>query len=151
MNSFETLVKLLGDAIGCSFTPDEHGVYEVSVQGRILLIYCQEPEGLVLSFGVVMQLEAPLQNDILRHALALSLFGQGTQGFSLGLFGNALLLSNVATLEALTIEVFVEQLYLLSRQIESVRQALTTARVSSADEPYCLSDAMPPLTRSLRI
>lgn len=128
METLENLLQTLGNAIGTRLEADAQGMYEISVQGESILLYPQESDQLLLCFGVVTTQDHPFQRDLLAHALTLSLFGRGTQGFHLGMFQNALLLSTVIRHDTLTPESLIEELYLLALQTQSVRNAL--------DEPF---------------
>ena len=151
MTPFETLLKTLSDASGCALHPDEKGLCEMSLQGCPIYLYHQVADGLVLGFGVVKTLEEPLCADILCHALTLSLFGQGTHGFSLGLFGRTLLLSGVFPIENLTAESLVAQLYLLALQVQEVRHELEKPLTSVEINGFATVREDPILTGGLRI
>ena len=151
MNRFEVLLRCLGESIGVTLQPDERGLCELPVQGQRLVLYYQAEASLLLCFGVVKTSQTPFPSSLLTHALTLNLFGNGTHGFSLGLFHNTLLLSGVLPLEVLSVEQLVEQLYLLAVQIAEVRRELECAPEASIPSSSSGRDEVPDLARLLRI
>ena len=151
MASFETLLEALSHASGIDFRPDERGLCALTLQGCPIYLYHQVADGLVLGFGVVKTLESPLRAEVLRHALSLSLFGQGTHGFNLGLFGHTLLLSGAFPIEHLSAEALVAQLYLLAVQVAEVRRQLDQPFASVERDGFSVEGVAPGLMGGLRI
>lgn len=128
MNKEALLIRELAEVTGTDVELDASGICELVASGNLIVLRYRETSGDWLCFGVVLDGgDDALPHETLSRALELGLFGAETGGFSLGLHGNALVLSDIVPSENLTAEVLVERLLALSDKITSISERLEGA------------------------
>jgi hypothetical protein len=124
MEKAKLLIEELSQLIGVEIEFSQDGICELAVEDRMLILRYRPEDKDWLYFGIVTDDEDELSRGRLKKALSLNLFGAETSGFHLGLFGNSLVLSGTAMMEALTAEAFAEKLLFLSRHIATIAEKL---------------------------
>jgi hypothetical protein len=120
----ELIVKELSELIGTELTLSSDNLCELDVDGRVTVLRYRSEDDDWLCFGLVTDDDEPPSRKVLEKALSLNLFGAGTHGLHLGLFGNSLVLSESIPADGLTAESLAEKLLFLSRQIADVVEKL---------------------------
>ena len=120
----ELIVKELSEFIGTELALSPDNICELDVDGRVIILRYRPDDDDWLCFGLVTDDDEPPSREILEKALSLSLFGAGTHGLHLGLFGNSLVLSESIPADGLTAEILAEKLLFLSRQIAAVTEKI---------------------------
>jgi hypothetical protein len=118
------IVKELSELIGTELTLSSDNICELDVDGHVTILRYRPEDDDWLFFGLVTDDDEPPSRKVLEKALSLNLFGAGTHGLHLGLFGNALVLSDSIPSDGLTAETLAEKLLFLSRQIASVLEKI---------------------------
>ena len=105
---------------------------ELTVEDRMVLLRYRPEDNDWLYFGMLTDGDEAPSRSVLENALALNLFGSGTFGLHIGLFGQSLILSGTAPMEGLTAEVLAEKLLFLARQIVIISESLGEESTSEA-------------------
>lgn len=125
--SYEQAVRGLGEATGAKIEIGADRVAMVEVEGKVVLLRpSDEAEKGMLAFAVVAQAEEdkPLAPSVFEKALELNLFGSGTGGGNLGLYGGTLVLSIAVPLAAGDTVALAERLVAFARLAGEVEKAL---------------------------
>ena len=139
MEKAKLLVVELATLIGIEIELTNSGICELSVEDRLILLRYRPENNDWLYFGLVTNgTEAPSQS-LMEKALALNLFGAGTLGLHLGLFGQSLVLSGTASFEDLNAEKLAEKLLFLARQIGHIVEKLDETSTIETREALELS------------
>ena len=126
MTNEELLIRELADVSGVDITLDGYGTCEAVVEGNIIVMRYRPEDGDWLVFGVVRESGDELSRDVLAKALEMSLFGAATKGLHLGLYSQALVLSDRIPADGLSAEALAERLIFLSRRINALAEKLET-------------------------
>ena len=118
MDKAELLIGELAELTGVDVSLDASGFCELEVDGNLIVLRHRPSSEDWLCFGVVRDGgEEGLPREVLAKALELGLFGTETGGCHLGLYGNALVLSDTMPLAGLVASAFAERILDLSRRI----------------------------------
>lgn len=130
-------LSALANELDLELNFDNDGFVDLSVSGRQVAVrYAEASDDWTYSTVVHARTESePLSEALLRRALELSLMGVGTNRHSLGLFGEALILSGHAESDTLTPEAFFERLLLLVRTADGLETELTAGKEEAANPP----------------
>ena len=125
MDKAKLLIKELAEVTGTDVELDESGICELEADGNLLVLRYREARKDWLCFGVALDGGGEgISRETLAKALELNLFGAETDGFSLGLFGNSLILSDSVPAADLAAEEFAMRLLALSRKIAAISERL---------------------------
>lgn len=134
MNKESLLIKELAEVTGTELELDASGMCELVADDNLIVLRYREASEDWLCFGVVLEGgDGTVPRATLAKALELSLFGAGTVGLSLGLHGNALVLSDCVSSVDLTAEAFADRILFLSRRISSISELLNETVESGRD------------------
>ena len=120
----ELIVRELSELIGADLSLSQDNICELDVDGRVTVLRYRQEDDDWLCFGLVTDDDEPPSRKTLEKALSLNLFGAGTHGLHLGIFGNALVLSDSVPMAGLTAEVLAEKLLFLSQGIAAVSEKI---------------------------
>ena len=134
MEKAELMVKELSELTGTELALSPDNICELAVDDRVTILRYRPEDADWLCFGLVTDDDEPPSRKVLEKALSLNLFGAGTHGLHLGLFGNSLVLSETVPMDGLTAESLAEKLLYLSRQIAAVSEELGVGAEPSADD-----------------
>lgn len=124
---YETAVRSLAEASGANIEIGEDRVATLMVEERaVLLKPSDEAESGLVAFAVVARAEdgAELDRAVLEAALAQNLFGAGTDGGHIGLFGKSLFYSRTIPAEGASPEALAERLMGFSRAANALEAEL---------------------------
>ena len=124
MEKEELLVKELSELAGVEIEFSADKMCDLTVEDRIVVLRYRPEDDDWLCFGLVTDDDEPPSRKTLEKALSLNLFGAGTHGLHLGIFGNALVLSDSVPMAGLTAEVLAEKLLFLSQGIAAVSEKI---------------------------
>ncbi len=102
----------------------EDNLCELTVEDRLVLLRYRPEDNDWLYFTMLTDGDEAPSRSVLENALALNLFGSGTLGLHIGLFGQSLILSGTAPMEDLTAETLAEKLLFLARQVVNITEKL---------------------------
>lgn len=126
MTQEELIIRELAEVSGVDITLDGYGTCEAVVEGNIIVMRYRPEDGDWLIFGVVRETSDELPREVLAKALEMSLFGAATKGLHLGLYSQALVLSDRVPAEGLSAEALAERLIFLSQRINALAEKLET-------------------------
>lgn len=126
MTLYETMLRDLGDGLGLELKPEGDGVAQIAVEGRTILLKPLAGEEAAVAMAVVATAaeDGSFSTKILEKALSLGLFGRGTGGGHIGLFGDSLILSRELALAGATPEAFAEILLAFARNAAEIDEKL---------------------------
>lgn len=134
MGKAELMIEELSELTGTELALSPDNICELAVDGRVTVLRYRPEDADWLCFGLVTDDDEPPSRKVLEKALSLNLFGTGTHGLHLGLFGNSLVLSESVPMDGLTAEGLAEKLLYLSRQVTSVTEEIGVSEEPSADD-----------------
>ncbi len=128
MTLYETMLSDLGDGLGLNLKPEGDGVVQIAVEGRIVLMKPLAGEEAAVAMAIVATAteDGAFSVKTLEKALSLGLFGRGTAGGHIGLFGDSLILSREFALAGETPEAFAEMLLAFARNATEIEEKLSS-------------------------
>ena len=126
MTNEELLIRELAEVSGVDITLDGYGTCEAVVEGNIIVMRYRPEDGDWLIFGVVRDTGEELTREVLAKALEMSLVGAATKGLHLGLYSQALVLSDKVPADGLSAEALAERLVFLSQRINALAEKFET-------------------------
>ena len=126
MTNEELLIRELAEVSGVDIMLDGYGTCEAVVEGNIIVMRYRPEDGDWLIFGVVRDTGEELTREVLAKALEMSLFGAATKGLHLGLYSQALVLSDKVPADGLSAEALAERLVFLSQRINALAEKFET-------------------------
>jgi len=126
MTAFESLMAEFSEKTGASFTPARDGSVSLEADGVYITMQSREARGDVLLFTLPLGDMKP-EAATMEKALEIAAHGLGTDGFYLGISGDAFVLSGAMPLEGASAEDLANRLLALAAASEKVEKALARA------------------------
>ena len=126
MTAFESLLAEFSEKTGMSFAQARDGSVSLEADGVYMTLQSREARGDVLFFSFPFGDLKP-EAATMAKALALAAHGLGTDGFYLGISGDAFVLSGAMPLEGASAEDLANRLLSLAAATGKVEKALARA------------------------
>lgn len=138
MTLYETMLRDLGEGLGLELKSEGDGVAQIAVEGRMVLLKPLAGEEAALAMTIVSTASADgsFPPKTLEKALSLGLFGRGTAGGHIGLFGDSLVFSHELALAGETPEAFAEMLLAFAKNAAEIEEKLASSPESSPPEVH---------------
>ena len=132
MTAFESLMAEFSEKTGASFALARDGSVSLEADGVYITVQSREARGDVLLFSLPVGDMKP-EAETMEKALKLAAHGLGTDGFHLGISGDAFVLSGAMPVEGASAEDLANRLLSLAAASEKVEKALTGAIAEYAE------------------
>ena len=124
MTQYEQIVGEVAEASGTQIAIESDRVAEIAVDGTIVLVKpTDDVESSVTFFSVLV--DEGVDEEQMKKALEMSLFGRGTAGGTIGLFVDSLIYSTCQPLDGLSSQEFAEKLVQFAHNAQRITDELS--------------------------
>ena len=141
MTTCEKLVAELGQELDLELAPGTDGTTEIAVEGRLTLIKPDATGESATIYTIVAMADGTHDQETMRAALSINLFGLKTLGGHLGMYLDAYIYSRIEPLADLTAEALADKLVAFARVANEIAEKLKSGGPSPQEETQ--SEALP--------
>lgn len=124
MTTCEKLVAELGQELDLELAPGTDGTTEIAVEGRLTLIKPDATGESATIYTIVAMADGTHDQETMRAALSINLFGLKTLGGHLGMYLDAFIYSCTEPLADLTAEALADKLVAFARTANEISEKL---------------------------
>ena len=124
MTTCEKLVSELGKELDLELEPGTDGITEIAVEGRLTLLKPDEAGESVTIYTIVAMADGTHDQETMRSALSINLFGLKTLGGHVGMYLDAYIYSRIEPLADLTAEALADKLVAFARIANEIAEKL---------------------------
>ena len=134
MTTCEKLVAELGHELDLELAPGTDGTTEIAVEGRLTLIKPDATGESATIYTIVAMADGSHDQEMMRSALSINLFGLKTLGGHLGMYLDAYIYSRIEPLADLTAEALADKLVAFARVANEIAEKLKSGGPSPQEE-----------------
>ena len=134
MTTCENLVAELGQELDLELAPGTDGTTEIAVEGRLTLIKPDVTGESATIYTIVAMADGSHDQEMMRSALSINLFGLKTLGGHLGMYLDAYIYSRIEPLADLTAEALADKLVAFARVANEIAEKLKSSGPSPQEE-----------------
>lgn len=134
MTTCEKLVAELGQELDLELAPGTDGTTEIAVEGRLTLIKPDATGESATIYTIVAMADGSHDQEMMRSALSINLFGLKTLGGHLGMYLDAYIYSRIEPLADLTAEALADKLVAFARVANEIAEKLKSGGPSPQEE-----------------
>ena len=134
MTTCEKLVAELGQELDLELAPGTDGTTEIAVEGRLTLIKPDATGESATIYTIVAMADGTHDQETMRAALSINLFGLKTLGGHLGMYLDAFIYSCTEPLADLTAEALADKLVAFARVANEIAEKLKSGGPSPQEE-----------------